>query len=333
MSINSADNRHSTKVSKSSSYLSNEENEVVFRMVGRRSVSQCTTVAQLFITEGPTHSRWIKKYTGALCFIKDNAKRSYYCRMFCLMRHEMVWEQEMYDTIDIARTRPYLLTFEGQVILIKRDNLHKVFRVTQWNTVHTYASEETRFFIFFVCQTSSTRWTNEAKRRFQEYKNLSLHFDPFNHCLSKIPATNEWPFASFFRTAFWHWILLLRMKPKLFYIVQKQRSPAATVGAKVSKLVFFLYHHHCLLWKTFRTFKASRLSYWCSVKADYAKSFTIHAHASLAAVTTWLLVTVTHQRWVMSNEVTSFDVFSMNPIALSTSGSIYRWFTFDIAEN
>lgn len=128
MSMNSADNRNSTKVSKSSNQLSNEENELVFRLVGRRSVSQCTTVAQLYQTEGPSHQRWIKKFTGALCFIKDNGKRSYYCRMFCLMRHEMVWEQEMYDTIDIVRTRPYLLTFEGQVSFTKRDNLHKMFK-------------------------------------------------------------------------------------------------------------------------------------------------------------------------------------------------------------
>lgn len=119
MSMSSADNRNSTKVSKSSTYLSNEENELVFRLVGRRSVSQCLAVAQVFQTEGPTHSRWMKKHTGALCFIKDNSKRSYFCRMFCLMRHEMIWEQEMYDTIDIHQTRPYLLTFEGQVMLTK----------------------------------------------------------------------------------------------------------------------------------------------------------------------------------------------------------------------
>lgn len=127
MSMNSADNRVSTKVSKSSTYLSSEENELVFRLVGRRCVTQCTTVAQMYTTEGPSHSRWIRKHTGALCFVKDNAKRSYYCRIYCLVKHELLWEQEMYDTIDIARTRPYLLTFEGQVILSKRDNLHKMF--------------------------------------------------------------------------------------------------------------------------------------------------------------------------------------------------------------
>lgn len=141
MSISNADNRNSTKASKSSNHLSSEENELVFRLVGRRCVSQCTTVAQLFQTESPNHSRWIKKYSGALCFVKDNAKRSYYCRMYCLMRHEMVWEQEMYDTVNIARTRPYLLTFEGQVNLTKRDNLHKIFEIlalTQYNHPHTW---------------------------------------------------------------------------------------------------------------------------------------------------------------------------------------------------
>ena len=137
MSINSADNRNSTKVSKASNYLSTEENELVFRLIGRRTISQCTTVAQLYQTESPTHSRWIKKFTGALCFVKDNVKRSYYCRMYCLMRHEVVWEHEMYDTIDIAHTRPYLLTFEGQVMPTKRDNLHKLLRWLN-KAIHTH---------------------------------------------------------------------------------------------------------------------------------------------------------------------------------------------------
>lgn len=146
MSMNSADNRNSAKVSRLSKNLSNEENDIVFRLVGRRCISQCTTVAQLYQTEGPTHSRWIKRFTGALCLIKDNAKRSYYCRMFCLMRHEMVWEQEMYDTIDITRTRPYLLTFEGQVMPTKRDNLHKTYKWLN-ETIHTHV--RFGFFFFF----------------------------------------------------------------------------------------------------------------------------------------------------------------------------------------
>ncbi|XP_070503678.1 actin nucleation-promoting factor WASL [Chironomus tepperi] len=109
----SSENRNSVKLSKASTYLSGEENELVFRLLGRRCQSQCTTVAQIYQTETP-HTRWLKRYTGALCFVKDNSKRSYYARMFCLIKHEMVWEQEMYDTIEINKVKPYLLTFEGQ---------------------------------------------------------------------------------------------------------------------------------------------------------------------------------------------------------------------------
>ena len=75
----------------------------------------CTAVAQLFITEPPAHSHWKKRNTGALCFIKDSAKRSYYCRLYCLLRNELVWEQEMYDSIDITLPRPYLINMEGEV--------------------------------------------------------------------------------------------------------------------------------------------------------------------------------------------------------------------------
>lgn len=167
MSMNSADNRNSAKVSRLSKNLSNEENDIVFRLVGRRCISQCTTVAQLYQTEGPTHSRWIKRFTGALCLIKDNAKRSYYCRMFCLMRHEMVWEQEMYDTIDITRTRPYLLTFEGQVMPTKRDNLHKTYKWLN-ETIHTHVRFGFFFFFFFeeaFYVSKSIRWTAESKKK------------------------------------------------------------------------------------------------------------------------------------------------------------------------
>lgn len=110
-----SENRNSVKISKPSTYLSGEENDLVFQLLGRRCQSQCTAVVQLYQTEAPNHSKWLKKHTGALCFVKDNSKRSYFARMFCLIKHEIVWEQEMYDTIEILKIKPYLLTFEGQV--------------------------------------------------------------------------------------------------------------------------------------------------------------------------------------------------------------------------
>ncbi|KAG5671604.1 hypothetical protein PVAND_001797 [Polypedilum vanderplanki] len=94
--------------------LSNEENELVFSLIGNHCQTQCTTIAQLFQTEPPFYRKWMKKHTGVLCFVKDNAKRSYYLRMYCLINYQMVYEQEIYDNIEICREKPYLITFEGQ---------------------------------------------------------------------------------------------------------------------------------------------------------------------------------------------------------------------------
>lgn len=97
-------------------FLSAHENGLVFQLVGRNCLSQCTSIVQLFQSAAPKHSKWLKKYTGALCFVKDSIKRSYYFRLYCLIRHELMWEQEIYDAIKLSKPRPYLLTFEGQVI-------------------------------------------------------------------------------------------------------------------------------------------------------------------------------------------------------------------------
>lgn len=58
---------------------------------------------------------WLKQCTGALSLVKDSNKRSYYCRIYCLMRNELVWEQELYSTIEFKQPRPYLITFEGEI--------------------------------------------------------------------------------------------------------------------------------------------------------------------------------------------------------------------------
>jgi neural Wiskott-Aldrich syndrome protein len=130
----------SSKTNKSSMLLSQEENELVFSMLGRKCQvnilrlshffgtpiiiryhlfyllfqTQFTSVVQLFTTSAPAHSHWIKRHTGVLCFVKDSSKRSYFCRLYCLVRGELVWEQEMYDSIEIIKPRAFLLTFEGQ---------------------------------------------------------------------------------------------------------------------------------------------------------------------------------------------------------------------------
>lgn len=51
--------------------------------------------------------------------------RSYYLRAYCLIKHELIWEHELYDTMIINKARPFLLTFEGQV------STHKLYTLVQ----------------------------------------------------------------------------------------------------------------------------------------------------------------------------------------------------------
>ncbi|XP_045457076.1 neural Wiskott-Aldrich syndrome protein-like [Melitaea cinxia] len=94
--------------------LSRDENDQVFSLIGPKCQSLATAVVQLFTTEGPAHSEWKKKDTGVLCLIKDNSKRSYFFRIYCLYRKAMIWEHEVYLQIDYKSPRPYLHTFEAE---------------------------------------------------------------------------------------------------------------------------------------------------------------------------------------------------------------------------
>ncbi|EDV94712.1 GH18083 [Drosophila grimshawi] len=97
----------------SSTQLTPDENDAVFRLLGRKCQTLNTAVVQIYKTEGNAHSHWKKKYTGVVCFVKDSAIRSYFLRAYCLIKNELIWEHEVYDGIQIVKSRPFLLTFEG----------------------------------------------------------------------------------------------------------------------------------------------------------------------------------------------------------------------------
>lgn len=80
--------------------------------------SLCTAVVQLYTTEQPAHSIWIKRNTGVLCFVRDSLKRSYFMRLYCLLKNELVWEEEMYESIFVNKSKEYLLDFEGRVCVL-----------------------------------------------------------------------------------------------------------------------------------------------------------------------------------------------------------------------
>lgn len=74
-----------------------------------------TAVIQLFLSEPPQHSSWAYRDTGVLCLVKDNFRRSYFFRLFCLQRSGIVWEHEVYNHIEYRSPRSYLHTFEAEV--------------------------------------------------------------------------------------------------------------------------------------------------------------------------------------------------------------------------
>lgn len=98
---------------KISDLLTKEENESVIRMLGNKCQSLAMAVIQLFLTQAPDHSQWIKKDTGVVCFIKDNYRRNYFFRMYCLTRKMLIWEQEMYNNLHYNGSCDYFHNFEA----------------------------------------------------------------------------------------------------------------------------------------------------------------------------------------------------------------------------
>lgn len=76
-----------------------------------------TCIVQLYCTQPPSHSQWIKKDTGVLCFVKDNSKKNYFFRLYCLKRGAMVWEHEIYNDMEYNASTEFLHCFEGEVSL------------------------------------------------------------------------------------------------------------------------------------------------------------------------------------------------------------------------
>lgn len=103
---------------KASKLLNPEENSQIFRLLGNRCQTLSTAVIQLFFTEAPNHSYWLRKDTGVLCFVKDNIRKNYFFRLFCLRRNNMIWEHEMYNNLEYNETTSFFHVFEGQDCLI-----------------------------------------------------------------------------------------------------------------------------------------------------------------------------------------------------------------------
>ncbi|XP_076649481.1 uncharacterized protein LOC143357119 [Halictus rubicundus] len=97
-----------------STLLKPEENEQVFQLIGNRCQCLAAGVIQLYLTEPPMHKEWIKKTTGIITLIRDNPRRSFFLRLYCLQRRAMIWEHEVYNAMDYRAPLSYFHTFEAE---------------------------------------------------------------------------------------------------------------------------------------------------------------------------------------------------------------------------
>ncbi|XP_011137229.1 neural Wiskott-Aldrich syndrome protein [Harpegnathos saltator] len=94
--------------------LKAEENEQVFQLIGNRCQCLAAGVIQLYLTEPPLHRDWVKKSTGIITLIRDNPRRSFFLRLYCLQRKAMLWEHEVYNSMDYKAPMSYFHTFEAE---------------------------------------------------------------------------------------------------------------------------------------------------------------------------------------------------------------------------
>ncbi|KAI9556692.1 hypothetical protein GHT06_016483 [Daphnia sinensis] len=98
---------------KASSLLSIRENNTLSKLIGSQCNSMASAVVQVCFADSPSRAQWNLRHCGVLCFIKDNIKRSYYLRVYCLDRQSVIWEQELYNSFEYCAPRPHFHTFEG----------------------------------------------------------------------------------------------------------------------------------------------------------------------------------------------------------------------------
>uniref|UniRef100_A0A665TSS3 WASP like actin nucleation promoting factor b n=1 Tax=Echeneis naucrates TaxID=173247 RepID=A0A665TSS3_ECHNA len=91
--------------------LTAQENDYLFNHLGRKCITLCSAVVQVFTADRT--SSWNKKCCGVACLVKDNPNRSYFIRVFDIREGKMMFEQELYNNFNIYFPKPYFITFAG----------------------------------------------------------------------------------------------------------------------------------------------------------------------------------------------------------------------------
>ncbi|XP_066524629.1 WASP like actin nucleation promoting factor b isoform X2 [Hoplias malabaricus] len=96
--------------------LSNQENEALYGYLGRKCMSICSAVVQVYA--GDRNSSWKKRCCGVACLVKDNPQRSYFIRVYDIKEGKTLFDQELYTDFAFKSPKPYFMTFPGDTCQI-----------------------------------------------------------------------------------------------------------------------------------------------------------------------------------------------------------------------
>ncbi|KAJ8682447.1 hypothetical protein QAD02_018239 [Eretmocerus hayati] len=107
----------SVRKQRGSVLLETEENDQLFGLIGNRCHCLAAGVIQLYLTE-PPHDKWIKRSTGIITLIRDTSERSLFLRLYCIQKRVMLWEHEVYDSVEYKAPLDYFHTFEAENCMV-----------------------------------------------------------------------------------------------------------------------------------------------------------------------------------------------------------------------
>lgn len=93
--------------------LNQNENARVHKKLETKQLALQTAVAQILRAD---RNSWAKVAVGALVIVKDSRRRGYFLSLYSLLQHDSkpIWEEEIYDDMNIQMTRNFFLQFSGR---------------------------------------------------------------------------------------------------------------------------------------------------------------------------------------------------------------------------
>ncbi|KAI1293038.1 Wiskott-Aldrich syndrome protein [Halotydeus destructor] len=102
-------------VNQKSDLLTDEDNELVFQLLGNQCYALATAVVDLHVQwiSKPSYSTWDKMATGVACFVRDTVSRSYFIRVFDLLDRYQTWELDASKIRIYSSDKPHVHRIQG----------------------------------------------------------------------------------------------------------------------------------------------------------------------------------------------------------------------------